>query len=222
MSPSVATETAYVVPRPDMDGLRPFAILPVAGCQLSLNLPRRGKKRLPGRIKKPLAAASLPDQCCSCGFMADALWPGRKFRTLNVIDEFNREGLRIEIDTSLPAAQVTRALNELVEVRGAPLSIRQANGPEFITHALAAWAKCKGIALNHIQPEKPTKNAYVEHFNRIYRTAVLDCHVFDSSQQVRDMTDDRLPRYNHHSPHDALGSVPPVEYRAKQFPDLYF
>ena len=92
--------------------------------------------------------------------MSDALWSGRRFRTFNVIDEYNREGLRIEIDTSLPAARVIRALNELVEVRGAPLSIRLDNGPEFIAHALAEWAKTKGIALNHIQPGKPTQNAY--------------------------------------------------------------
>jgi putative transposase len=84
--------------------------------------------------------------------MADALWSARRFRTFNVIDQFNCEGLRIEVDTSLPAARVIRALNELVEVRGAPLSIRLDNGPEFIADALAKWAQSKGIALNHIQP----------------------------------------------------------------------
>ena len=87
--------------------------------------------------------------------MADALWSGRRFRTFNVIDEFSREGLRIEVDTGLPAARVIRALNVLVEVRGAPLSIRLGNGPEFIAHALAQWAQSKGIALQHIQPGKP-------------------------------------------------------------------
>ena len=123
-------------------------------CELRLNLPRRGKKRLPARIKQPLEAASQPNQNWSCDFMSDALWSGRRFRTFNVIDEFNREGLRIEVDTSLPAARVIRALNELVEVRGAPLSIRLDNGPEFIADALAKWAQSKGIALNHIQPGK--------------------------------------------------------------------
>ena len=96
-------------------------------CELRLNLPRRGKKRLPARIKQPLQAAGQPNQGWSCDFMSDALWSGRRFRTFNVIDEFNREGLRIEVDTSLPAARVIRALNELVEVRGAPLSIRLDN-----------------------------------------------------------------------------------------------
>ncbi|ARU03914.1 hypothetical protein CCO03_03765 [Comamonas serinivorans] len=191
-------------------------------CELRLNLPRRGKKRLPARIKQPLQAAGQPNQGWSCDFMADALWSGRRFRTFNVIDEFNREGLRIEVDTSLPAARVIRALNELVEVRGAPRSIRLDNGPEFIAHALAQWAQSKRIALNHIQPGKPTQNAYVERFNKTYRTEVLDCYVFDSLQEVRDMTADWLHRYNHHRPHEALGRIPPVEYRVKLFPNLYF
>ena len=169
-----------------------------------------GKKRLPARIKQPLQAAGQPNQGWSCDFMADALWSGRRLRTFNVIGEFNREGLRIEIDTSLPAARVIRVLNELVEVRGAPLSIRLGNGPEFIAHALAQWAQSKGIALQHIQPSKPTQNAYVERFNKTYRTEVLDCYVFDRLQEVRDMTADGLRRYNHHRPHEALGRIPPV------------
>lgn len=150
--------------------------------------------------------------------MSDALWSGRRFRTFDVIDEFNREGLRIEIDTSLPAVRVIQVLNELVEVRGAPTSIRLDNGPEFIAHALAKWAQSKSIALNHIQPGKPTPNAYVERFNRTYRTEVLDCYVFESLAELRTMTAGWLHRYNHHRPHEALGRIPPVEYRAKNVP----
>lgn len=191
-------------------------------CQLRLNLPRLGKKRPPARIKQPPLAASQPNQGWSCDFMSDALWSGWPFRTFKVIDEYNREGLRMEIDTSLPAARVVRALNELVEVRGAPLSIRLENGAEFIAHALAKWAESKGISLNHIQPGSPTQNAYVELFNKTYRTEVLDSYVFESLQEVRQMTDDWLHRYNHHRPHESLRRIPPVEYRVKQFPNLYF
>ena len=124
---------------------------------------------------------------------------------------------------STPAGRlrVTRALNELVEVRGAPLAIRLDNGPEFIAHALAQCAQSKGIALQHIQLGKPTQNAYVERFNKTFRTEVLDCYVFDSLQEVRDMTADWLHRYNHHRSHEALGRIPPVEYRVKLFPNLY-
>lgn len=150
--------------------------------------------------------------------MSDALLSSRRFRTFNVIDEFNREGLHIEVDTSFLATRVIRALDELVEVRGAPLSIRLDNGPEFIANALAHWAQSKGIALNHIQPGKPTQNAYVERFNKTNRTVVLDCYVFDSLKEVRDMKADWLHRYNHHRPHEALGRIPPVEYRVKLSP----
>lgn len=191
-------------------------------CQLKLNLPRRGKQRLPARIQQPLSAPGRPNQGCSCDFMSDALWSGRRFRTFNVIDEYNREALRIEIDTSLPAARVVRALNELVQVRGAPLSLRLDNGPEFIAQALRDWAEQQGIALKHIQPGKPTQNAYVERFNRTYRTEVLDCYVFDSLHQVRAMTADWIARYNHERPHEALGRLPPIPYRMQQFPNLYF
>lgn len=89
-------------------------------CQLDLNLPRQGKKRLPARIKQPLIAGGIPNDTWSCAFMANTLWNGRQFRTFNVLDEFNHEALRIEIDTSLPAGHVVRALNELLELRGKP------------------------------------------------------------------------------------------------------
>lgn len=144
------------------------------------------------------------------------------FRTFNVIDEFNREALRIEIDTSLPVMRVFRDLAEQVEVQSAPPSIRMDNGFGFMTHALANRAKSKGITLNHIQPGKPTPNAHLEKFNQTKHTKVLDCFVFDSLQEGADLTADWLNHYNHHQPHQALGSIPPVECRLKQFPNLHF
>ncbi|QOQ84222.1 DDE-type integrase/transposase/recombinase [Comamonas thiooxydans] len=146
--------------------------------------------------------------------MSDALWSGRRFRTFNVIDEFNRECLRIEIDTSLPAARVVRALEELTEVRGVPQSIRLDNGPEFIAQALKQWAQNKGVELRHIQPGKPTQNAYVERFNRTYRTAVLDCYVFESLQEVRSMTEDWLHRYVMDSKPGFYDSVLVLDYKS--------
>lgn len=181
-------------------------------CELRLNLPRRGKKRLPDRIKEPLAVPTRANEVWSMDFMADALWSGRRFRTFNVIDDYNREALRIDIDTSLPAARIIRALNELVEVRGKPRRLRSDNGPEFISHALAEWAKQNSIELQFIQPGKPTQNAYIERFNRTYRTEVLDCYVFTSLQEVRRMTEDWRHRYNHERPHESLGSLAPVQY----------
>lgn len=178
-------------------------------CQLDLNLPRRGKKRLPARIKQPLIAGGTPNDTWSCDFMADALWNGRRFRTFNVLDEFNREALRIEVDTSLPAGRVVRALNELMELRGKPQRIRLDNGPELVSQSLAQWAADNGVELMFTQPGKPTQNAYIERFNRSYRTEVLDCYVFESLHEVRQLTEDWMHRYNHERPHEALGEDSP-------------
>lgn len=181
-------------------------------CALKMNLPRRGKRRLPDRIQTPLAIPLAANHTWSADFMADALWSGRRFRTFNVNDDFNRESLRIEIDTSLPSARVIRALDELIETRGAPQRLRLDNGPEFISQALQNWAAHHGVALIHIQPGKPTQNAYIERFNRTFRTEVLDRYVFETLHDVRRMTDDWRHRYNHHRPHRALGGLPPVPY----------
>lgn len=185
-------------------------------CALRLNLPRRGKWRLPERIRDPLEVPAAPNHTWSADFMADGLWSGRRFRTFNVIDDFNRESLRIEIDTSLPSARVIKALDELVELRGAPQRIRLDNGPELISHALRDWAARNGVALVHIQPGKPTQNAYIERFNRSLRTEVLDRYVFTSLAEVRRMTEDWRHRYNHHRPHRSLGGLSPVRFAMAQ------
>lgn len=191
--------------------------------QLGMNLPRRGKKRLPERVKCPLATPDQPNEVWSMDFMADGLDNGRKVRTLNIIDDFNREVLKIEVDTSLPSPRVVRALDELVQSRGAPKSIRSDNGPEFIANALKTWAQTNEITLQFIEPGSPTQNAYIERFNRTYRTEVLDCYLFDTLDELREMTDMWIKKYNEKRPHEALGGIPPVPYRINKFPQtLYF
>lgn len=179
---------------------------------MKLNLPRRGKRRLPDRIREPLEIPSQANHTWSADFMADALWSGRRFRTFNVNDDFNHESLRIEIDTSLPSLRVIRALEALVKLRGAPQRLRLDNGPEFISAALRQWAQRHGVELLHIQPGKPTQNAYIERFNRTYRTEVLDRYVFTILHEVRRMTEDWRHRYNHQRLHRALGGLSPVAY----------
>lgn len=183
---------------------------------LKLNLPRRGKRRLPDRIREPLEIPRVANHTWSADFMADALWSGRRFRTFNVNDDFNRESLRIEIDTSLPSARVVRALDELVELRGAPKRLRLDNGPEFISAALKQWAQRYGVSLIHIQPGKPTQNAYIERFNRTFRTEVLDRFVFTTLDEVRRMAEDWRHRYNHQRPHRSLGGLSPVHFAVAQ------
>lgn len=181
-------------------------------CQLGLNMKRRGKKRLPERVREPLAVPLQPNETWSADFMSDATWSGRKFRTFNVLDDFNRESLRIEVDTSLPSARVIRAFDELIELRGKPARIRLDNGPEFVSKALADWAKQHDVHLHFIQRGKPTQNAYVERFNRTYRTEVLDRYIFTNLAEVRRQTELWRQRYNTERPHKSLGGLPPHQY----------
>lgn len=148
--------------------------------------------------------------------MSDSLSDGRTFRTFNVIDDYNREGLWIEIDTSLPAARVERVLERLVAERGQyPQQIRCDNGPELIAHLVQGWAEQNGVAMAHIEPGKPAQNAYIERFNRTYREEVLDMYVFDTLAEVRARTEEWLIDYNLWRPHDALGGLPPTVFREK-------
>lgn len=123
---------------------------------LGLNIRRRVKKRLPARVKQQLFQPEAPNTVWSLDYMHDSLWDGRTFRMLNVIDDYNRQVLRIEAGTSLPALRVIRVLEQLEESRGLPAMIRVDNGPEFISHKLDAWCKDRGITLAYIQPGKPT------------------------------------------------------------------
>lgn len=95
----------------------------------------------------------------SLDFMSDALRDGRRFRTLNVLDDYNRQALGIDVDYSLPAKRVIRFLEQLIESYGQPACLRCDNGPEFISTALTEWCESKQIRLHWIQPGKPTAAA---------------------------------------------------------------
>ncbi|ARN23655.1 transposase [Piscinibacter gummiphilus] len=181
-------------------------------CEMGLNLPRRTKKRVPQRDPVPLQAGEFVNQGWALDFMHYALYDGRRFRTLNVIDEANREALAIEIGTSIPARRLIRTISRLIDWYGRPDSIRLDNGPEMTSHEFTEWAAAKGIALRFIEPGEPNQNAYIERFNRTYRTEVLDTYLFHSIQQVQHITEEWLLDYNEHRPHDALGGLPPRKF----------
>jgi putative transposase len=145
--------------------------------------------------------------------MSDNLMDGRKFRTLNVVDDYNREALGIEVDYALPAQRVIRLLGQLVERYGKPERLRSDNGPEFISQALQDWCKDQEIKLCWIEPGKPTQNAFIERFNGTFRREVLDAHIFTSIRQVRQTVAAWLEEYNMERPHQALQFMTPVEYR---------
>lgn len=180
---------------------------------LGMNLPRRKKKRLPQRVKQPLQVAPEPHQMWSMDFMSDSLYYGKRFRTLNIIDEGVREALAIEVDTTLPTDRVIRVLDQLAESRPLPKQIRVDNGPEFTSSKLVAWCEAKNITLHYIQPGKPTQNAYIERFNRTMRREVLDAHLFNSLTEVREIVHEWMTSYNEERPHDSLNNTPPSVYR---------
>jgi len=182
--------------------------------QIGLNIRVKPKKRFPSRNPKPLQEPDEANISWSMDFMSDSLENGRKFRTLNILDDFNREVLWIEIDTSLPAERVIRVLDMLAFWHGYPQQLRVDNGPEFISHKLADWAEQNKVLLDFIEPGNPAQNAYIERFNRTYREDVLDAYLFDSIQEVRAITEEWFEEYNGVRPHDALGGLPPYQFKA--------
>jgi len=125
-------------------------------CEMKLNLRVKSKKRLPAREPRPLVQPEVANISWSLDFMSDSLSSGRAFRTLNIIDDYNREILWIEIDTSLPSERVIRTLDMIATWRGYPQQIRLDNGPELISQKMVQWAKAHGVELAFIQPGKPT------------------------------------------------------------------
>jgi putative transposase len=181
-------------------------------CNLRLNQKRRTKKRLPKRIKQPLLVPQQPNQTWSADFVSDALYAGRRFRTFNVIDDFNRECLAVEIDTSLTGTRLIRVFERLRAERGLPNVLRTDNGPEFLSGDFVAWAEANGMSIQYIQPGEPNQNAYIERFNRTYREELLSLYLFNNLSEVREATYWWRNDYNELRPHDSLGDMTPAEY----------
>jgi len=144
--------------------------------------------------------------------VSDNLWSGRRYRLLNVIDEYNRELLDVEVDSSLPARRVIQTLERICEWRGVPEYICVDNDPEFISTLLEFWCEQQGIVLDFIRPGKPTENARVERFNGSFRRELLDCYIFSSLKDVREKTQEWMIDYNYHRPHEALGDLSPIQF----------
>ena len=181
-------------------------------CELELNIRIKPKKRLAPRTKQRLDIPSKKNVTWSMDFMQDALLHGRKFRTLNVIDDFNREALAIEVDFSLPSLRVIRTLERIAATRGYPEKIRVDNGPEFISSEIERWAFKNNVELQFIQPGKPSQNAYIERFNRTFREEVLDIYLFTDLDEVRLKATEFQYDYNCERPHQALMHHTPLEY----------
>lgn len=180
---------------------------------LNLHRKRKGKRRLPARIKQPLTKQTNINNTWSMDFMSDTMVGNRKFRTFNVMDDCSREVLAIEVDTSLSSKRIIRTLDRIIELRGKPQTIRADNGPEFTSKDLELWAKDRDVRIQYIQPGKPTQNSYIERFNRMYREAVLDAYLFFDLDQVKQLTEEWMEEYNERRPHESLNNMTPLEWR---------
>ena len=181
-------------------------------CEMNLNMRVKPKKRLPSREPQKLAQPEAAGLCWSLDFIEDRLENGRKFRVLNVLDDFNRETLWAEVNFSITSLRVIHILELLTAYRGYPKRIRSDNGSEFIAKRTKQWADEHHVTLDYIEPGKPTQNGYVERFHRTYREDVLDMYLFRSLEEVRRLTEEWRYRYNTERPHDALHDMTPVEY----------
>jgi putative transposase len=180
---------------------------------LKLNKKRRGKRRLPARVKQPLQQQSTVNSSWSMDFMSDSLMGSRKFRTFNVMDDCSREVLAIEVDTSLTSKRIIRTLERVIEMRGKPKTVRTDNGPEFTSQDFESWCRQKQIEIEFIQPGKPMQNGFIERLNRLYREVVLDAYVFIDLDQVRELTEEWIEEYNHRRPHEGLKNMTPEEWK---------
>jgi putative transposase len=181
-----------------------------------LQVPKRRKRH--ARYQRGTASPPVvrPNERWSMDFVHDTLAHGRKFRALNVIDDFTSECLAIEIDSSLPSRRVIRCLEEIMEKRGKPETMKFDNGSEFASLAMLRWAAERDITLHFIDPGKPTQNGKIESFNARMRDEFLNEHWFLTLDHVRSEAEPWRIRYNTHRPHGSLNYLTPAEF-ARQY-----
>lgn len=181
--------------------------------KLGLTRRKKYKRRIPNPKKQTLLQPLEMNLTWSMDFMSDSLENGRRFRTFNVIDDFNREALLIEPDYSFPSMKVIELLKNLIEYHGKPEQIRTDNGTEFLSHIFQNFCNENGIEHVKIQKGKPMQNGYVERFNKSYRGGVLNAFLFESLQQVRTETVKWQEDYNENHPHKSLANRTPREFK---------
>lgn len=182
--------------------------------ELGLQVRIKQRKKLV-RPRIPMLLPTQVNERWSMDFVSDQLANGRRFRILNVVDDFSRECVGQLVDVSISGHRVARFLTELISQRKRPASIVCDNGTEFTSKAMFFWSKERQVKLNFIQPGKPTQNAFVESFNGKFRDACLNQYWFNSLDEAREEINQWRDHYNHVRPHSSLNYLPPSEY-AKQ------
>jgi len=173
---------------------------------------KRKRKKLAARTRVVLPGPARPNERWSMDFMGDSLASGRQFRILNIVDDYTREAVAIEVDSSLPGQRVVRVLERVAQTRPLPLTIVCDNGPEFVGRTLDAWAYQRGVQLHFIRPGKPVENPFVESFNGRMRDECLNECWFLDLYHARTLIESWRTDYNEVRPHSALGDRTPTEY----------
>ena len=180
--------------------------------EAGLAVRRRKRKRIAGVERIPAATPKAPNISWSMDFVSDGLADGRRLRCLNIVDDFTRECLAIEVDSSLTGRRVVDVMKRLADLRGLPLSITTDNGPEFAGKIMDEWAYTHGVHINFIQPGKPTQNCFVESFNGRFRDECLNEHWFLSMRHAREIIENWRREYNEERPHSSLQDMTPKEF----------
>lgn len=175
---------------------------------------RRRKRTTRSKRIRRIEVPARPDQRWSMDFIHDCMAGGRRFRCLTIVDDYTRECLHIEVAASITGERVTRVLDYLVWSRALPEEIVLDNGPEFTSLVMDQWAHHNGVALDFIQPGKPTQNAFIESFNGKFRDECLNEHWFVNLPDARRKIEDWRCKYNTFRPHSSLGDLTPEEFAA--------
>lgn len=181
-------------------------------CEENLKVRIRRRKRLTvarGEMSTPTA----PNIRWSMDFTSDTLYSGRSYRTFNVVDDFSRESLGIDVSFSIPSGRVTRFLDRLIWLHGKPEKIKCDNGPEFRSKHTQKWASERGIVLDFIQPGKPMQNAFIESFNGKFRDECLNENWFVELKEAHKKIEQWRTEYNTERPHSALNYRTPLEFK---------
>jgi putative transposase len=181
-------------------------------CEARLQVPKRPRKHVKYR-GEPLVQAEYPNHRWSMDFVSDSFVGGRRFRVLNIIDDFTRELIYQVVDTSISGHRVARALSEIRKSRILPQFIVCDNGPEFRSSVMFKWSQDNNVELRFIAPGKPQQNAFVESFNGKFRKECLDLNSFVNPIEARDVISKWRVDYNYNRPHSSLNFMPPAKYR---------
>jgi putative transposase len=182
--------------------------------ELGLQVRTKQRKKLV-RARIPMVVPMAPNERWSLDFVSDQLACGRRFRILNVVDDYSRECIGQLVDVSISGARMARYLGELGQARKLPAAIVCDNGTEMTSKAMFFWAKETAVRLDFIQPGKPTQNAFVESFNGKFRDGCLNQHWFRDLKEARHIITDWRKHYNEVRPHSSLGYLPPAVFAQK-------